>query len=587
MSMVNLQRTSTLPGIGISGTFGAFRGVVSPQTVNDLVESTGIASRVTLSCVGSEVPIPDWTTMTEGPATCASGSGTSTFSLAKPLVRAFDPSYQPTVRWSTQLSVDGFRLPNKWIVGFSGSLGYNMHGQSTIDRNLNPTPKFAMASEGGRPVYVDAAAIVPATGSISPGASRVSPDFATVNTLVSDLRSYSAQLQTSIAPPRPIIRNRVNLQMSYTIARNANEIRGQSRGGIAGSPFEKEWINPSIPTHSFRVNANARIWWLNVGVATSLISGLPVTPTVMGDINGDGNNANDRAFIPNPATTTDTSLARQMNDLLAATTPFAKRCLTTQFGMMAGKNACHTPWQPRVDLNASLTPPSTWGYNDRLRVTMNLQNASGGFVRLFHLENTPLGRSTLSTQPTQQLLIVNGFDPATQSYKYRVNQLFGQPQNFGSLRRRYGPMQLFLGLEYKFGGPTPNPLSRGLGLREPANKPALTDAQRRAGVAKLRKNPIAPLIQKADSLHLSSEQVTQLNALDVEFNAKADTALVKLTKWVTKKGRRVFDSDLSLRLAPAQTALQKLNVEYGKKAQAVLTDDQRTQLNGPAKKDKE
>ena len=65
-----------------------------------------------------------------------------------------------------------------------------------------------------------------------------------------------------------------------------------------------------------------------------------------------------------------------------------------------------------------------------------MQNTSGALVRLFGLENTPLGRGALSTNANSQLLYVTGFDPATQSYKYQVNQLFGQPTNFGNARHQ-------------------------------------------------------------------------------------------------------------------------------------------------------
>jgi hypothetical protein len=574
MSMMNVQRSSNLPGISINGSLSGYRASTGTFTFGELIETTGIASKVTLQCVGAEVPIPNWATMTEGPTSCAGGSGTTSFSIARPPIRVLDADYSGPIRWGGTLGVDGIRLPNKWIVGISGSASRNVRGSSTLDLNLNQTPQFNLASEGGRPVYVDATSIVPATGVASPGASRVSPDFGTVQNVVSDLSSYTTQLQVSVAPPTPI-RSRINLQLSYSINAGASESRAGSRGGgTTGNPFTKEWIPMFEPRHRFRVNASARFWWLNVSISSFLQSGTPIVPSVVGDINGDGNSGNDRAFIPDPATTPDTSLARQMNDLLAVTPAASRRCLQSQFGRMAGLHACKTPWAVRADLSASITPPQSWGYNDRMRLTMNLNNASGGLVRLLKLEETPLGQATLSTQPQTQLLYVRGFDSTTQRFKYAVNQLFGQPTNFGSLRRRYAPTQLNVGFEYKFGGPPLNPMSRGLGLREPYNKPPLTDAERRAAVAKLRKDPIAPLLQRADSLQLTTEQRDSLTSLRVEYNAKADSASRKLTSWVTRKGQRIFDQDLSLRLAPAQAALTKLNTEYGKKAQAVLTETQ-------------
>jgi hypothetical protein len=298
---------------------------------------------------------------------------------------------------------------------------------------------------------------------------------------------------------------------------------------------------------------------------------------VQGDINGDGSSGNDRAFIPDPATVSDPALASQLNELISHAPAAARKCLVSQLGRMAGANSCRTPWQARIDLSASFTPPSGWSYSDRLRFTFNMSNANGALVRALNLENTPLGQSPLSTNPNATLLYVTGFDPATNQFKYRVNQLFGEASNFGSARRKFAPTQLYLGLEYVFGGPVLNPIARGLGLREPANQKALTDEQRRQAVAKLKKDPIAPYTAM-DSLALSQDQRSQLEVLSREYHARADTALTPLRNWVLRQGRRVFDRDLGQRLSATQSALARLNTEYGRKAEGILTAEQLTRF---------
>jgi hypothetical protein len=137
---------------------------------------------------------------------------------------------------------------------------------------------------------------------------------------------------------------------------------------------------------------------------------------------------------------------------------------------------------------------------------------------------------------------------------------------------------LYVGLEYVFGGPVLNPISRGLGLREPANERPLTNEQRREAVAKLKRDPVAPIVTASDSLSLTTEQRTQLDALSKEYHARADTALSPLRNWVLKQGRRIFDRDLAQRLSAAQGALGKLNTEYASKAQGVLTEEQLTRF---------
>jgi hypothetical protein len=578
-SLLNMQRASTLPGIGVSGSIGGYRGATSTGSISEMVESTGLpGTRINLFCVGDAIPVPTWSTIDEGPTTCADGSAGSAFSIAKPIVRLYDPAYEAPLSWRANVAIDGIRVPKKWIMSVNVGGAINRNNQSTIDLNLNRQVRFTLPGEGNRPVYSDAAAVVPASGSISQAASRINPEFSTVSNTLSDLTSWSGNLQASIAPPKPIIRNRVTVGLSYNFNVSASEQRGNSRVGTDGDPFLKQWVPTTQPMHMFRFTANGRVWWFNFGTTTFLQSGVPLTPMVVGDINGDGSANNDRAFIPNPATTVDPALALQMTELLSHARSGARDCLESQLGQMAAANSCRTPWQARMDLNASISPPSSWGYSDRLRITMNVLNASGGLVRLFGLQDTPLGRSTLSTTPNSTLLYVTGFDPASKQFKYRVNQLFGEPTNYGSARRKFAPMQLQLGFEYKLGGPPLNPVSRGLGLREQIGKPPLTEAERRAAVTRLRKDPVQPILRLRDSLALTPDQQSQLEALSREFNARADTVLVPLTKWVVKKGKRIADQDLNQRLQPAQSSLGKLSSEYGKKAQGVLTLDQQQRM---------
>ncbi|HSA54385.1 MAG TPA: hypothetical protein VLE53_01720, partial [Gemmatimonadaceae bacterium] len=559
-SLVSMQRASTLPGIGVAGTLGAYRGFVEPETIAELVEATGLpGTRVTLSCVGDAVPIPDWQGMVEGPTTCADGTTGTPFSIAQPQVRVFDPGFRPPVSWRGSVGINGIRVPGQWIVSLQGGFGYNTYNRSTIDLNLNRTPLFHLAGEANRPVYAPLNAIVPATGSISPAASRIFPEFAAVSSIISDLRSYQGQLQVSIAPPQPLFNRHVAIGLSYSVNLGRSEVRGSSRVGTTGDPFVKQWVPNSQPMHTFRFTSSGRYRGINFGLSTTLYSGVPLTPLVSGDINGDGSSGNDRAFIPDPTATPDTALAREMTEFLSHARPAARRCLTSQLGRMAGANSCRTSWQARIDVSASITPPSSWDYSDRLRLTFNLSNANGVLVRALGLEDTPFGQTALSTTPNSTLLYVTGFDPATGRFRYRVNQLFGQPSNFGSARRRFAPAQLRLGLQYTFGGPVLNPIARGLGLREPPGRAALTPDERRAAVARLKRDPMVPYVTLRDSLDLSAAQLAQLDSLSREYHVRADTALMPLRDWVLSKGRRVFDKDLARPLGAAQSALGRLS----------------------------
>jgi hypothetical protein len=583
-SLVAMQRSSTLPGLRVTGTIGAYRGFIGTDDIAQLVEATGLpGTRVSLSCVGDAVPIPDWRFMNQGPTSCADGTTGSPFSIARPLVRVFDPGFRAPTSWRGELEVDGIRVPGDWIMELSTEFALNRNQESSIDLNLNRTPAFALG-EGGRPFYAAKDAIVPGSGSVSSGASRISPDFATVTSALSDLRSYQVEFRASVAPPQPLFSRRVALNLRYSLNLGRSQVRSSSRVGTAGDPFAKEWVTNSGATHSFRLTSSGRFWGLNLAFATNVYSGIPMTPMVSGDVNGDGRSNNDRAFLPDPATTPDTTLARQLNDLLAQARPFARRCLTSQFGRIAGANSCRTPWQVRFDLSASFTPPSSWSYSDRMTFTFNISNSNGVLVRALGLENTPLGQTGLSTTPNNTLFYVTGFDPATNQFRYRVNQLFGEASNYGSLRRRFGPAQLRLGVQYTFGGPVPNPIARGLGLREPVDDAPLTVEQRRTAVSRLKRDPVAPMVALKDSISLTADQLAGLDSLAREYSVRADTALEPLLDFVLSRGRRVFDKDLARPLSAAQSALNRLNTEYGERAQALLTPVQRARYEEVAGK---
>jgi hypothetical protein len=581
------QRRNTLPGILVSGTFGGYRGLTSLGTGAALLDYTGRPdTRRTLSCVGVATPVPDWRTAGgAGMAACQNGSAAEVFSAVQPSVVVLGPSFRAPLRWTANLGVEGIRV-HTWVLGVTGVHSKGINEGSTPDYNLTRTVGFRLASEADRPVWVSPGTIVPATGGIAPGVSRIRPEYGHVTTELSDNRSVFQQLQLTLNPPRPLFHGKLDFFASYTWSRSRTLARGfgpNNLQGTAGDPFEQEWSRGPAPTHQFMLTSGVRAWWFNVQWRANISSGIWFTPFVAGDINGDGWADNDRAFIPNPVTTPDSSLAAQMTRLLAIAPSGARHCLQSQLGKIAGGRSCHTEWQARLDLNLDFAPPSNWGYGDRLRVTMTMLNASGALVRLFGLQNTPLGQSALSSQPDATLLYVTGFDPLTQRFQYRVNQLFGEPANFETARHRFPPFQIQLGLEYKLGGPPTMPLARSIGLIPSGKQPAPTPAQVHDRIAtRLLKNPVAPILLRRDSLELTPDQVSRLQALSQEYLARADWLMAPAVGYAVKKGKRVTDADLSARFGKAQPALAKLTTEVNTHAQQVLTAAQVSMLRARA-----
>src|SRR5207248_269947 len=159
-------------------------------------------------------------------------------------------------------------------------------------------------------VFVSPAAIDANSGSVSAAESRLSSSFGRVSTRVSDLRGYGEQLTFGLSPDVFKFRTRIQLFASanYTIQSTRRQFRGFDGAGF-GDPRLTEWAaGPNDARHVVVLTGGfsagkAGTWTLFARGQ----SGLPFTPIVQGDVNGDGRGG-DRAFIPDPATVSDPAL---------------------------------------------------------------------------------------------------------------------------------------------------------------------------------------------------------------------------------------------------------------------------------------
>ena len=563
--------------LSLSGGIGAFRGVIPPSRIASLVDATGLPSTTRrLSCVGEATPIPDWDEPGGAASeTCLDGTAPEEFSSSQPSVQVFSPGYEAPVSWRGNLSLDGLSLRG-WRLGVSGTYSLGLNGESGVDLNLRRTPVFTLPEERGRPVFVSEESIVPATGAIAPGASRITDQYGRVTSLLSDLRSTAAQLQLSLFPPRPLF-GKLPLNASYTYSRQRAQERGFG-GTTGGDPFAREWAYGQQPAHHFRLSTSASYWWLSLALRLDIQSGAPYTPRIAGDVNGDGA-SNDRAFIPDPATTADETLATEMEALLASTPSRARACLLEQMGRIASHNSCRTGWQLRPDINLNIRPPQNFGFGDRLRVSMTTQNAGGALFRLLGLSDTPLGRSTSSSAPDPTLLYVTGFDPLARRFEYRVNQQFGDARSRGRGGRRFSsPFQVQLGLEYRFGGPPRDRMARSLGLLAEKGEAPLSADEIRARLTRLNANPVDVVLERGDSLGLTTEQIVRIQAIGAGFSASVDSAYAPLVDWLVERRGRVTDVELARRLSPIGPAMRELMLGATGEIELLLTEEQREQL---------
>ncbi|HEX5436154.1 MAG TPA: carboxypeptidase regulatory-like domain-containing protein [Gemmatimonadaceae bacterium] len=567
----------------ISGGIGAFRGVIPPSRVAAAADATGLPNTVhQLACVGAATPVPDWTRFREDqgtvPLRCLDGTAPVAFSIDQPRVALFSPDFAAPVSWRANVQVNGVQA-HGWSLDLSGLYSLGLSGESSIDLNLQRTPAFTLSAEADRPVFVPPEGIVASSGAVAPGASRLTPRYSTVSEYVSDLRSETAQLSLSLRPPHPLF-GKLPYELTYTFTHNRAQQRGFD-GSTAGDPFLREWAEGQMPTHQFMLTASATVSWVSLALRATLSSGVPYTPMVVGDVNGDGQE-DDRAFVFDPARTADPVVASEMAQLLASAPPRVHDCLASQLGRVAGRNSCHTGWRLEPDMNLTLTPPGEdVGFGHRLNFTVTTVNGMGALLRVLGLSNTALGRLTSPNYLLDPaLLYVDGFDPASKRFRYRVNQQFGEARARRLRNNRFsGPFQVQVGAEIAFGGPSHQSLAQQLGLVASSKKePAVSPEQVRRRLRSLTSNPLSPLLELRDSLALTPQQVKHLQAQSVAFDASADSIFAPLAQYVAQHGPKIEDKELEKRMAALLPAIHDLMLTTIQHAAAELTDAQEQRL---------
>ena len=263
-----------------------------------------------LVCVGPAVPLPDWSRYAQDPGTipsqCADTAGAVTVT-PQPAMTVFDPGYRaPAARRASLALVQRF-ASNYWVT-LDASYARGIHQYGFRDLNLTAAPRFTLLDEAGRTVYVPADSIVPATGALSPTASRAHPEFGQVLQIGSDLQSDTKQLTLSFTGATS---RGAAFRVSYTLMRARDQssfsccsaAQGFGSPTTAGNPDAREWATSNFERrHSFVGTASYPVTRaLEITAVIRLVSGAPFTPLVGSDINGDGTR-NDRAFLFDPAT---------------------------------------------------------------------------------------------------------------------------------------------------------------------------------------------------------------------------------------------------------------------------------------------
>ena len=564
------------PRAVLRGGLGVFTNASNAGLIGAALDNTGLPSGTQqIVCVGPAVPLPDWGSYASDPArvpsACADGGTGTVFSDALPNVTLVSPRYRPPRSVRSNLSWNGSLLDARFNANVEATYALNLSQQRSLDLNFAPTQRFALADDG-RPVFVQPTSIVVATGAIAARDARVSPQFSRVSEIRSDLRSRTAQLSVQL---RPIQRGpaRFGWSAAYTFAQVREQVAGFS--STAGNPLEVFWAPAAQGPHGF--NYTLRYTFLDavqVNWTGQFRSGSAYTPTIAGDVNGDGY-SNDRAFVYAPDAAADPALAQEMRTLLATTSGAARECLERQTGRIADRNSCRGPWSSSASLNVTLDR-AKFRMPQRASLSFSLTNPLGAADLLLNGSGNLRGWGQ-SPFPDQSLLYVRGFDPATRRYRYEVNQRFGatRPQfltlrapvtltmsmrvDLGPMRERQNLAQQLAGGRTRPGSRMPESFFRSIGT---GNVP----------------NPMATILRQQDSLRLTSLQADSIAVMNRRYTYRSDSLWAPVARWFAALPTRFDEDEAYDRYLRARRAQLDMLMAMGPAIRELLTKEQLRKL---------
>ena len=568
------------PRAVVRGGIGIFQNTPGVGQIGGALDNTGLASGIQqITCVGAAAPTPNWSAFRSNPSSipdrCADGSTGTVFSDAAPNVSLFSKDYVAPRSLRSNLQWSGPVLENLFSTTIDATYSLNLNQSGFVDLNFNPQQRFALANEGGRPVFVQPTSIFPATGAIASRDARVSSLFSRVTEQRSDLRSESRQISLSLAPAQ--FSTRLTWNASYVYSNVREKFRGFS--STVGNPLDVEWGRASFDSRHQIVYSVGYNFWDAVRVSWfgQFRSGQPFTPTIAGDVNGDGF-SNDRAFIFDPkAASSDPTVAAAMQQLLSSGSDAARECLAKQVGQLAKRNSCQGPWTSNASLSISFNPAKI-RMPQRASIQFQLSNPLAAADMLLHNDNKLKGWGQFAT-PDPALFYVRGFDPQTNRYKYEVNQRFGatNPQ-FSAFR---APVTLTALLRFDV-GPTrerqllTTQLNRGRTLPGPK----LPEQMLRAvyGQGGGIQNPLATILRQQDSLHLTAKQADSIASLNRWYSIRNDSIWAPVAKYFGSLPDRYDEGAAYDRYIMARHATIDVLAKIGPEVKGLLTEEQRRKL---------
>lgn len=564
------------PRAVVRGGIGLFTNNPSSFLISQALDNTGLPSGAQqLTCFGAAAPIPDWANYddpTTIPTSCADGTAGTVFANSSPSVTLIAKDFRPQQTVRSNLSWTGAILDARFNLRLDGTYSYNMFQQRNVDLNFTPTSRFTLDAEEGRPVFVSTSSIVPTTGAVAPQESRIAQNFSRVQEIRSDLKSTTGQVQVGL---NPIYRTQTKFSWgtTYTYMHIREQVSGFQ--STASNPLDVQWFRSGQGPH--QLSYNLRYVFFNavqIGWNGSFRSGSGFTPTVAGDINGDGY-ANDRAFVFDPAGGGDTAVTNGMQRLLDNSTGRTRDCLMSQLGTIAARNSCRAPWTSTANMTIALDR-SKFRLPNRSSISFSLSNPFGAADLALHGSNKLHGWGSTNF-PDQTLLHVRGFDAAQEKFIYEVNQRFGatRPQVM-TLRN---PVILTATIRYDLGAPRERQLmQQRLDIGRTTAGTKYPESLFRSMLTSSVPNPMPQLLFQQDSLQLTSVQADSIASMNRRYTYRVDSLWSQTARWFAALPNDYDSGEVWQRYMDARRVQIDMMAKVGPLLSGLLTSAQKRKV---------
>ncbi len=336
----------------VRGGVGVFTGRPPYVWISNAYVGNGL-SQVELGCTAT-TGIPTFTLDPNNqPSSCAGGTGKPVAPTNQGEIDYFSPNTKYPQSFRASAGGDQ-RLP--WGLTASADLLYSrdVNGWYTTDENLRRTG----VDGEGRSVYGTFAA----TG-FSATPSRIDPTHLTSAIKVynkSGARQYNATAALS-----KIFEQGIEIDAAYTYSNAADRISLTSSQAFSNYQFapvdgslDLRNVRPSAfdRRHKITISGAASLpYGFGAGLVYNLVSGLPYTWTVNGDVNADGINGNDLVFVP--ANASQISLMNPSQYTALSQFIDSQDCLKNAKGQLIERGACRNPWTEFLNVRGTWKSP--------------------------------------------------------------------------------------------------------------------------------------------------------------------------------------------------------------------------------------